>query len=105
MQKFSDVLLELESADNIQRIEFFDDSDRPAGALHNKPGSAGSMKVYYRLYKMYGAISLRAAVRGLSLFAEHAKDAEENPGKHPNIDRLYAVIKNEAPLSMKIITV
>ena len=104
MQKFSDVLLTLDSADEVQRIELFFEDGKPAGSIDNKPGSQGSVKVYYHLYKMYGAISLDAAVEGLSLYCEHTEDAENCPGKHPNVDRLINVLENEAPLSIKIIT-
>jgi hypothetical protein len=104
MQKFSDVLLTLDSADEVQRIELFFEDGKPAGSIENKPGSQGSVKVYYHLYKMYGAISLDAAVEGLSLYCEHTEDAENCPGKHPNVDRLINVLENEAPLTMKVVT-
>jgi hypothetical protein len=52
---------------------------------------------------MYGGITLDAAVEGLSLYAEHTEDAENCPGKHPNVDRLLNILENEAPLSVKII--
>jgi hypothetical protein len=51
---------------------------------------------------MYGEISLDAAVEGLSLFAEHTGDAENCPGKHPNIDRLLNLLEDEQPLSVKV---
>ena len=104
MQKFSDVLLTLDSADEVQRIELFFEDGKPAGSIENKPGSQGSVKVYYHLYKMYGAISLDAAVEGLSLYCEHTEDAENCPGKHPNVDKLINVLENEAPLTIKIVT-
>jgi hypothetical protein len=51
---------------------------------------------------MYGEISLDAAVEGLSLFAEHTGDAENCPGKHPNVDRLLDLLEDEQALSMKV---
>lgn len=105
MQKFSDVLLTLDSADEVQRIELYLENGAPAGSIENKPGSQGSVKVFYHLYKMYGGITLDAAVEGLALYAEHTEDAENCPGKHPNVDRLINVLENEAPLTMKVITV
>ncbi|MGZ8269979.1 MAG: DUF2322 family protein [Methylophilus sp.] len=104
MEKFSDVLLTLDEADHVRRIELYDVNNKPAGVIDNKPGSKGSIKVYHHLYKMYGAISVDAAVEGLSLYAEHTEDAENSPGKHPNIDRLIDVLDNESPLSIKIIS-
>lgn len=104
MQKFSDVLLTLDSADDVQRIELYDENNKLVGAIENKPGSQGSIKVYNHLYKMYGAITLDAAVEGLALYAEHTEDAENCPGKHPNVDRLIEVLEEETPLQMKMIT-
>lgn len=103
MQKFSDVLLTLESPDDVQRIELYFADGTTAGVIENKPGSQGSVKVYNHLYKMYGAITLDAAVEGLSLYAEHTEDAENCPGKHPNVDRLLNILENEEPLTVKVI--
>jgi hypothetical protein len=103
MQKFSDILLTLDSTDDVQRIELYHEDGSPAGVIENKPGSQGSVKVYNHLYKMYGGITLDAAVEGLSLYAEHAEDAENCPGKHPNIDRLIKILEDETPLEVKII--
>lgn len=103
MQKFSDVLLTLDSADEVHRIELYHENGDPAGSIENKPGSQGSVKVFYHLYKMYGAITLDAAVEGLALYAEHTEDAENCPGKHPNVDKLITVLENEEPLKVKII--
>ena len=103
MQKFSDVLLTLDSADGVQRIELYAPNGSLVGQIENKPGSQGSVKVYYHLFKMYGEISLDAAVEGLSLYAEHTEDAENCPGKHPNVDRLINVLENEEPLTVKVI--
>jgi hypothetical protein len=104
MQKFSDILLTLESPDDVQRIELYFADGKPAGVIENKPGSQGSVKVYNHLYKMYGAITLDAAVEGLSLYAEHTEDAENCPGKHPNVDRLLNILENEEPLTVKVIS-
>lgn len=103
MQKFSDVLLTLDSADKVRRIELYYENGEPAGAIENKPGSQGSVKVFHHLYKMYGGITLDAAVEGLALYAEHTEDAENCPGKHPNVDRLINVLENEEPLTVKVI--
>lgn len=105
MQKFSEILLTLDSTEHVKRIELYHEDGRAAGVIDNKPGSQGSVKVFHHLYKMYGGITLDAAVEGLSLYAEHTEDAENCPGKHPNVDRLINVLENEAPLTMKIITV
>ena len=102
MQKFSDVLHTLDDASHVQKIELYNNDGSPAGVLENKPGSQGSVKVYYHLFRMYGEISLDAAVEGLSLYAEHTDDAENCPGKHPNVDRLLNILEDEKPLSVKV---
>ena len=102
MQKFSDVLLTLDDASHVQRIELFNSDASLAGVIENKPGSQGSLKVYYHLFRMYGEISLDATVEGLSLFAEHTEDAENCPGKHPNVDRLLNILEDEKPLTVKV---
>ncbi len=102
MQKFSDNLLTLDNADHVKRIELFV-ADQPVGTLENKPGTQGSIKVYHHLFKVYGEINSDAAVEGLALYAEHTEDAENHPGKHPNIDRLLNVLDLDQTLSMKII--
>ena len=103
MQKFSDVLLTLDNADEVSRIELYYENGEPAGVIENKPGSQGSVKVFHHLYKMYGGITLDAAVEGLALYAEHTEDAENCPGKHPNVDKLINVLENEEPLTVKVI--
>jgi hypothetical protein len=102
MKKFSDVLLSLDSIDGVQHIDLYYKDGKLAGTIHNKSGSQGSVKVYYHLYKLHDGITLDAAKEGLSLFAEHTKNATDNPGKHPNIDRLLHVLDKEEPLDMKI---
>lgn len=105
MQKFSDVLLTLDNTDHVKRIELYHENGSAAGVIDNKPGSQGSVKVFHHLYKMYGGITLDAAVEGLSLYAEHTEDAENCPGKHPNVDKLISVLENEEPLTVKVVTV
>jgi len=102
MQKFSDVLLTLDDASHVQKIELFKVDGSPSGVIENKPGSQGSIKVFYHLFRMYGEISLDAAVEGLSLYAEHTADAENCPGKHPNVDRLLNILEDEQPLTVKV---
>lgn len=102
MEKFSDVLLDLDPIDDIKTIELSDSSGEIVATIHNKPGSAGSVKVYNHLFKMFGSINVDAAVEGLSLYAEHTADAEDFPGKHPNIDRLFNIIDNAKALTVKV---
>lgn len=105
MQKFSEVLQTLDDASHVQRIELYNNDGTSAGVIENKPGSQGSIKVYHHLWRMYGDISLDAAVEGLSLYAEHTEDAENCPGKHPNVDRLLNILEDEQPLKVKVIEI
>ncbi len=103
MKKFSDILPTLDNTDHVQRIELSNDDGSSAGVIENKPGSQGSVKLYHHLWKKWGDITIDVAREGLKLYAEHVEDAENNPGKHPNIDRLFSVIEDKKPLSVKII--
>ena len=72
------------------------------GLIENKPGSQGSVRVFNHLFKKWGIINKDAAKDGLRIYAEHTADAEENPGKHPNIDRLLNVIETGEVLTVSI---
>jgi hypothetical protein len=87
--------------DGIARLELLDSNGNIAGVIENKAGSQGSLRLYLHLANLYGNITPEAAEKGLELYAEHTADAEENPGKHPNIDRLFEVIENKQPLTIR----
>lgn len=65
--------------------------------IENVPGSQGSVRVYAWLFTKYGEIGRMAAAEGLDIYAEHVADARANPGKHPNIDRLLAIVVDGRP--------
>jgi hypothetical protein len=69
----------------------------------NAPGTAGSFRVYAYLARQYGVIGAEAAAEGLAIFAEHTEDASRHPGRHPNIDRLIAILTTGTPLNARII--
>lgn len=102
MKKFSDFLAELETTDQIQKIELMNPAGEVVGLIENKPGSQGSVRVFNHLLKKWGSITKDAAKDGLKIYAEHTADAEENPGKHPNIDRLLNVIETGEVLTVSI---
>lgn len=102
MKKFSDFLAELETTDLIQKIELMNPAGEVIGLIENKPGSQGSVRVFNHLFKKWGSITKDAAKDGLKIYAEHTADAEENPGKHPNIDRLLNVIETGEVLTVSI---
>lgn len=102
MKKFSDFLAELETTDQIQKIELMNPAGEVVGLIENKPGSQGSVRVFNHMFKKWGSITKDAAKDGLKIYAEHTADAEENPGKHPNIDRLLNVIETGEVLTVSI---
>lgn len=85
---FADNLKQLPRISHLMAIQLLDGDSAVVATIENKPGQAGSLAIYNHLGQIYGAITVEAARKGLELFAEHADDARQNPGKHPNIDRL-----------------
>lgn len=92
--QFSEILSSLPSIDHLQAIELYA-NDQLVARIENKPGSAGSVRVYHALFMEFGAIDGAAANKGLAMYAEHTADALAFPGKHPNIDRLFEIVNNK----------
>lgn len=88
---FADNLKQLPRISHLAAIQLLDADGTVAATIENKPGQAGSLSIYNHLGQIYGAITAEAAKKGLELYAEHTDDARQNPGKHPNIDRLLAL--------------
>lgn len=99
---FADTLKTLPEFTGVQ-IVLTDAAGAEVASIANAPGTAGSFRVYAHLAQKYGAINVDAAADGLAIFAEHAQDASEFPGKHPNIDRLIAIMTTGALLNARII--
>ncbi|MFZ6843765.1 DUF2322 family protein [Undibacterium sp. RuTC16W] len=89
--QFSEILVTLPTIDHVTALELFD-GDTLVAHLENKPGTAGSVRVYHALMQKFGEINAAAATEGLAMYAEHTTDARAFPGKHPNIDRLLTLI-------------
>jgi hypothetical protein len=100
---FADVLASLPTIDHLSALELLD-GETVVALIENKPGQAGSVRVYHALYQEFGAINAVAAAKGVRLYAEHSADAKAFPGKHPNIDRLLALADNGKPLAIKLIS-
>jgi hypothetical protein len=88
---FADNLKQLPRISHLAAIQLLESDGTIAATIENKPGQAGSLSIYNHLGQIYGAITVEAAKKGLELYAEHTEDARQNPGKHPNIDRLLAL--------------
>lgn len=98
---FSDNLKQLPKVSHLEALRLIGEGDHEVGCIENKPGQAGSLAVYNHLAQVHGAITPEAAAKGLELYAEHAEDARQNPGKHPNIDRLIGLIERGETLRVK----
>ena len=85
------------------KLVLADAAGTEVATIANAPGTAGSFRVYAYLAQQYGAIHAEAAAEGLAIFAEHTEDASTHPGKHPNIDRLIAILATGEPLSARVI--
>ncbi|MEN8169513.1 MAG: DUF2322 family protein [Pseudomonadota bacterium] len=103
MNNFADNLKTLPAIDNIEKLELYD-GNTLVDTIENKPGKAGSVSVYNALNQEFGSLNSAAAEKGIALYAEHTADAEANPGKHPNIDRLLEVIAKQSELRIHTIT-
>jgi hypothetical protein len=100
MSQFAENLKKLPGVSHLAAIRLLDGENEVA-VVENKPGSQGSLVVYNHLAQTYGAITPDAARMGLKLYAEHADDARQHPGKHPNVDRLAALIEEKKTLRVK----
>ena len=104
MTTFAETLQALPPVDDIDALELYlDVTAEPIAVIENRPGKAGSVAVYHALVEEFGVIDSDAAHKGLELYAEHVADAEANPGKHPNIDRLVEVIDKDIALSVDVV--
>jgi len=100
--KFADTLKTLPEFAG-DKLVLTDAAGVEVATIANAPGTGGSFRVYAHLAQQYGAINAEAAAEGLAIFAEHTEDASRNPGKHPNIDRLIAILTTGTPLNARII--
>jgi hypothetical protein len=99
--QFAAALKKLPGVSHLAAIELRDAEGRVVAVIENKPGTQGSVAVYNHLAQTYGAITPEAARKGLEIYAEHTADARQNPGKHPNIDRLIQIAESGQTLRLK----
>jgi len=100
--KFADTLKPLPEFSG-ETLVLSDSTGAEIATIANAPGTAGSFRVYAYLAQEYGMINAEAAAEGLAIFAEHTEDASRHPGKHPNIDRLIAILATGVPLNARIV--
>ena len=93
MSSFSENLQQLAPVDGLQRLSLVGLDGETFAVIENAPGTQGSFRVYRHVAQKWGGIGSDAAQEALILFAEHTDDARLHPGKHPNIDRLFDIVK------------
>jgi hypothetical protein len=98
---FADNLKTLPGISHLAAIQLLDGDGAVVATIENKAGQTGSLSIYNHLGQLHGAITAEAAKKGLELYAEHSADAAAHPGKHPNIDRLLALVKDNGMLRVK----
>lgn len=101
MRRFADNLRDLPSVERVARLELLDSAGEIVGVIENRPGSAGSVAVYHAVTLSDGRLDRSAAETALELYAEHVADARAHPGRHPNIDRLFALIATDGCLQVR----
>jgi len=99
--KFADTLKTLPEFAG-EKLVLTDAAGTEVATIANGPGTAGSFRVYAYLADKHGGITPAAAAEGVAIFAEHADDARNHAGKHPNIDRLFALQASGATLAATI---
>ncbi|KAJ8902998.1 hypothetical protein NDN08_006314 [Rhodosorus marinus] len=107
-RRFRTNLDRLPDSDDVEKIELLAVGRRAVrrgeldAVIRNVSGQRGSIAVYNALFQKFKIIDKRAAQEGLELYAEMWDDAKENPGKHPNIERLMLVVSEDMTLVGKI---
>ena len=104
MTTFAEILKTLPAIHDIAAIALYrEGKTEPAEVIENQPGKAGSVAVYNALLQAFGKLDAAAAQKGLSFYGEHVVDATANPGKHPNIDRLFRIIEQQSEMRMEVV--
>ncbi|EDY86269.1 conserved hypothetical protein [gamma proteobacterium HTCC5015] len=98
---FLEHLEQLPAIEQVQAVVLLDSDGKEVVRIPNAPGKRGSLKIYHALLTQYGALTPEAAQKGLEWFAEKVDEAKEQPGAHPNIDRLFDIVENKTTLSLR----
>lgn len=91
--QFKDYLATFPAIDHLSGLDVLNEKGETVHHIPAIEGKLGSLKLYHALFaKFDGKLTASSAQQGVEWFAEHVTDAEQNPGKHPNIDLLFNVI-------------
>lgn len=94
-------LKKLPAVAHLLALHLLDEQGKLAAVIENVPGSQGSLTIYHHLAQTFGEITPEAARHGLQLYGEQVADARRHPGKHPNIDRLLALLPQGAAFQVR----
>lgn len=101
---FQDYLAQMPDIEHLAGIDI---QNQHGQTVHHIPaiaGKLGSLKLYHALAQQFsGSLNAAAAEQGLIWFAEHVADAKQHPNKHPNIDLLLAVQRENQSYQIKLI--
>lgn len=100
---FKDILSTLQDTSHVQQLDIVNADGDVIDSIENIPGKSGSVSVYYHVSAEKGQLDPAAAQQALLLYAEHTEDARQNPGKHPNIDRLFDIIDKKLTYRVNVI--
>lgn len=102
---FQENLAALPEITRLRGLDVCNEAGETVNHIAAVPGKLGSLKLYNALAQEFdGRLNAAAAERGLQLFAEHVADAQDNPGKHPNVDLLLQVKKENLVYTLNPLT-
>lgn len=103
---FQDYLATLPSVAHLSGLNVCDKNGVVVQHIPNAVGKMGSLRVYYALLQQFdGKLDAQSATQGLIWFAEHVTDAKNHVGKHPNIDLLLKVQKQNLAYQLQAVLV
>lgn len=99
---FQHNLAAMPSVDHLSGLDVLNSQGEVIHTIPAIAGKLGSLRLYNALAQQFQQqLTPQAAQQGLIWFAEHVADAEKHPGKHPNIDLLFSVIRDELTLTLQ----
>ncbi|XXQ69068.1 DUF2322 family protein [Neisseriaceae bacterium B1] len=99
---FAENLAQMPDITHLSGLEVYDEQGNLVHSIPAIDGKLGSLKLYNALAQQFsGSLNAAAAQQGLAWFAEHVADAEQNAGKHPNIDLLFKIKQQNLVYTLK----
>ena len=78
MKTFAENLSGLPILDGMRVLQLQNSNGETQGLIENKPGSAGSFRVYHFVAHKWDGLGPEAAREALEIFAEHTQDAKQH---------------------------